>query len=434
MYLVLKPVFQPVPKYFPVLCGCLTCLVVTALACQVPVFRYALERWRPDPYLLRLVTADPSDSGEALQAAIDLIEKNGFDGEMLANISLEVLSPTEATKIGLKSLDNLPQFSLHYPHYSGTDISVWQAPATKAYARSLLDSPLRRELRKQILAGTSATWILLESGNKTKDAKAAADLKRYLNIVSQEIELPEGVVGANEQAPRDPNFDPANQLDSDIPLHIDFNMIRLSRTNAQEQVLLAMLTHLEPDLNTDYKNEPMAFPVFGRGRVLPPYIGEGITEDLIWDACAYICGACSCEVKSQNPGEDLLMMVDWDGAMDGREILVEKVLPPLEGIGSLIRPPLRELVTNAVAVEVEAVTNSSAEAPAATPPLTQAVTSVPPLKSIPSPKSAKMSSTHRAGSTVAEKAQKLSISFVWLALVGLVGVLGIYTFLVLRKT
>jgi hypothetical protein len=69
----------------------------------------------------------------------------------------------------------------------------------------------------------------------------------------------------------------------------------------------------EPDLD-EYSNEPVIFPVFGRGRALYALIGEGINTDNIREAVAFIVGPCGCEIKMLNPGVDLLMAANWDAA------------------------------------------------------------------------------------------------------------------------
>jgi hypothetical protein len=52
--------------------------------------------------------------------------------------------------------------------------------------------------------------------------------------------------------------------------------------------------------------------------VLYALVGAGITADNIREAGAFLVGACSCEVKRQNPGTDLLMAVDWDAQIGTR--------------------------------------------------------------------------------------------------------------------
>ena len=49
---------------------------------------------------------------------------------------------------------------------------------TAAPLRQLLESPLRREIAKRILAGESAVWVLIESGDAAKDEAALELLKQ----------------------------------------------------------------------------------------------------------------------------------------------------------------------------------------------------------------------------------------------------------------
>jgi hypothetical protein len=65
----------------------------------------------------------------------------------------------------------------------------------------------------------------------------------------------------------------------------------------------------EPDLAG--LSEPMAFPVFGRGRVLYALVGAGITAENVRKAAEFLGGDCSCTVKRDNPGTDLLLIADW---------------------------------------------------------------------------------------------------------------------------
>ena len=87
-------------------------------------------------------------------------------------------------------------------------------------------------------------------------------------------------------------------------------MLRVPRDDPPSSALVAMLIGSEPDLAE--RTDPMVFPVFGRGRALLPLIGAGITAKNIHDSAAFLVGPCSCEVKEQNPGFDLLLAADWD--------------------------------------------------------------------------------------------------------------------------
>jgi hypothetical protein len=60
-----------------------------------------------------------------------------------------------------------------------------------------------------------------------------------------------------------------------------------------------------------------------------------LTEDKIVAACAYLCGACSCQVKSGNPGYDLLFRAPWSEHLRDGLVVVDKELPPLPGVGQI---------------------------------------------------------------------------------------------------
>lgn len=249
-------------------------------ACQVPVFRYALENWSPAPWRVRL--PDTALSG---------VEAGG------ANLQIE-----RAT--GLATME------LRLPEGEGEESPVWTGPADAAHWQQLLDSPVRRELVRRLLAGESAVWLLLESGDAAKDAAAGKVLQEALQAAQAELKLPEGVLTPAQLDEPGRKADPADVLHSDLPLRLAFSVLRLTRDDPAEAVLRAMLMKVEPDL-ADYAGEPMVFAVFGRGRALEPLIGRGIHADNLREAATYLCGACSCEIKEQNPGMDLLLAADW---------------------------------------------------------------------------------------------------------------------------
>jgi hypothetical protein len=49
---------------------------------------------------------------------------------------------------------------------------------------------------------------------------------------------------------------------------------------------------------------------------MPPYIGKGITVELLTDVVAFLVGPCSCFAKAENPGMDLLARWDWEATAD----------------------------------------------------------------------------------------------------------------------
>lgn len=307
-------------------------------ACQVPVFRFALERWVADPYQVVVTPGVSGTFSEEESAAIELLKANQLgsvtnESGILANLNLTVQEePAEGG--GTESA----RLTISYPTLvRGYAVKpIWEGDLTLETVRGLLDSPVRRELVRRLLSGESAVWVLVESGDPELDDPAADLMSAALEKGEGSLRIPDGVM-TREQAEKATHLAAINSddvLQSEVPLKIDFSLLRLSRDDPAEAMFLPMLLNIEDDLG-EYAEEPMVFPVFGRGRLLEPLIGRGINEDNALDYAAYICGACSCEVKNQNPGQDLLVAADWDSALAGSEVVIEKILPPLEGTGIL---------------------------------------------------------------------------------------------------
>ena len=311
-------------------------------ACQVPVFRYALERWKNDPYQI-FVLADGELEEEAKEA-FAFLRGLEVDEEAPANVMAEPVNlrddrDAEIFRKHFKEKNvELPAMFVYYPDDRLTYPPIWAGAASMENANAIVESPIRREVMSRILKGDSAVWVMVESGNREADDAAFKQMGEFLKTAEKELVLPEGVIGAaraREALALGQFLDETNVLDSEIELKLAFSRLRMSRDSAKEGPFLEMLMHMESDLK-DLKDEPMFFPMFGKGRALEPLIGKGIDEDNVIDYCAYITGACSCEVKKQNPGIDLLTRLDWIGALEGSEIVLEKLLPPMEGVALVL--------------------------------------------------------------------------------------------------
>ena len=269
-----------------------------AYACNVPVFRFALERWRPDPYRVTLFHRGPlADADRALIGTLeDRQEKSSIN---LAVRTLDVTELEDADRELFSSLGDpkLPSLVVHYPTHLRIATPVWSGPLNAEAVARLTDSPIRNMLVRRLLDGQTAVWLLLECGQAEKDDAAAVLVQEQLKKLEQELKLPE-LTDSSEV-----------KLLSATPLQVAFSLLRVPRGDA-EQPLVQILLHSEPDLAE--RSDPMVFPVFGRGRALLPLIGAGVTAENIHDSAAFLVGACSCEVKDQNPGFDLLLAADWD--------------------------------------------------------------------------------------------------------------------------
>lgn len=155
------------------------------------------------------------------------------------------------------------------------------------------DLPVLNEIADRILSGDSAVFVQIDSGNRDVDDAVFQRLAGRLQFFESVAELPE----------IDPN-DPASQLGPGPDLVLRFSTIRL----APDDPVVNLITGGDeiPE------GEVLIAPVFGRGRVLGAWPGSMMDEEGIDEVCHYLTGACSCQVKAQNPGWDLAMNVDWD--------------------------------------------------------------------------------------------------------------------------
>ena len=306
---------------FPVVLSLVAALAVSAAgpaeACNVPVFRYALEQWTPDPYEVEVVHTGPL-TGRA-KAAADLLAA-AVEEDVPANIKIRMTDVSGESPAG-----GQPRIFVRFPQSFRVREILWNRPLTPEAVKGLLASPLRAEVARRLRDGDSAVWVFLESGDKTKDDAALALLTRELKSLEAALKLPEdlavpaGAGGADVARPR---------------LRLKFSLVRLARDDPEEAFLAASLLGSESDLRDTL--EPMVFPVFGRGRVLYALVGKGIIPANIREACEFVAGPCTCLVKEENPGVDLLMSADW--SMDEDERLYIEAPPMLAGVGALDAP------------------------------------------------------------------------------------------------
>ena len=102
----------------------------------------------------------------------------------------------------------------------------------------------------------------------------------------------------------------------------------------REDVLRGMLLKVVPGL-LEKRERPLAFPLFGRGRILAPLAGDEIRHESITAIARYLCGPCACQVKAQNPGVDMLLDVDWEAKLAGVSAIAPRTLPPLSGTAAI---------------------------------------------------------------------------------------------------
>lgn len=373
--------------------------------CNVPVFRYALERWTADPYRLTVfyhdeITSDHKD----LLAELNQIS---FQGDSTLNIIIEYSDLNNSAQNPLKDFDDnltYPLMMLSYPEQTGIPYPIWLGELSKSNMDILRDSPLRREISDLLLAGETAVFLFLESGEPELDQKYYNILVNELEALSAKISIPTSGVDV------DGNPIEINDFQN---VDLSFSVKKLSRKNPKESIFVKMLLGTESDL-AEYQ-VPLVFPVFGQGRSLYALVGAGINKNTIEKACGSLVDWCSCEIKALHQGVDLLFLANWSASI-GDTWIKDEDPPPLTGLSGFI-PSSKKTEDNIIQ----------------TKPISPKKISIGEnIK--PEKKSALSSDSARAISNDAKTRETFSISknIGWL-LLGLTGLVIMFTFFIMKK-
>lgn len=252
-----------------------------AAACTIPVFRFALDRWEADKFHLVLPASASQDT--ALQDLLRPLRANGK-----ANLDITTSRDPAVTTASLS-------------HSRASAAPLWSGPLDKAALDALLDSPGRQQIVRNILAGDSAIWVIVDGGSPL-DAAEVERVEKRLKFLEQVAALPI----------QDPD-DPDSQLGPGPPLRLKFSSVRVRRDDPAEQVLIRMLAG--PKAEFDPATTPFAAVVFGKGRVLGAWPLALLDDRLLEETSLFLVGRCSCRLKNENPGWDMLLNVDWEKAL-----------------------------------------------------------------------------------------------------------------------
>jgi hypothetical protein len=284
-----------------------------AAGCSTPVFRYALENWQPDLYRLTVRHAGPLTP--EMSAYIKQLGEYR-EGRAVANVYVDekndpAVRPGEAVQA-------------YFPRHPAQTPPIAAVALTREAVGHILTSPVRETLAEKLLAGETAVWLFLESGNGKQDAAALKRLREALKKMKELLRLPEEYIEQFADENGNPD-NPDNPGETEAP-KISFSILKIKREDPKESFLVRSLLLSEPDLEN--LKQPMVFPVFGRGRALYALVGKGINREIIAEACAFMTGACSCQVKAMNPGVDLLLTANWDSVYNS-VYYREEAPPPL---------------------------------------------------------------------------------------------------------
>jgi len=307
-------------------------LSAAAVACNVPVFRFALERWQADA--CELVIFHDSGLKQDDEAFVADLEKSSLAVGGTSNLTVirqdvrgGMTPETERLWQSIQSTEKpeLPFAVARAAKGKDKIVNHWRGKLTQLREAGLLTSPAREELVRRLQNGDAVVWLLIRSSNDALTGKARDLLKQQCEQLPNELELPEGI-GL-----------PGSELYSEVPLLLQFSVLEVDAADAKESYLVKQLTGFQSEAAA--AGQPLIVPVFGRGRALEVIPGSELSPELIHDLTEFLCGACSCQVKEQNPGFDLLLTTNWNTALFGEDAELPPA-PPTVGNGQKKSPEL----------------------------------------------------------------------------------------------
>ncbi len=316
----------------------------TAIACNVPVYRYALERWPSDPYAL--VVLHDADLGDDQKALIDELESANVRYVPALYVDKEdtrgeIKNEAVAQWREAHADTPLPIMLMFYPSTLRVQTPFIALPLDTASVELMKDSPVRREIARALLKNSTAVWLFIPGEDEKENEETKAMIRTTLDELEKTIKLNDSFLQEMEMYGQDATN-----------LTIHFDLIEMDKHDPDERLLWTLLSELYEDVAQ--VQTPILIPIYGRARAMAIMLKEYIQKDYIEDACYFITGACSCEVKAGNPGFDLFIPVPWDDLIMG-ELVIDQALPPLTGVSSALEATAEEKEAGTPATEELAV-------------------------------------------------------------------------------
>lgn len=240
---------------------------IASLACTTKVSEWVLLNALPDEYTLAYYHKEPV-SQTIKQQNSDII--NDIKS---ANIQFKNVLKTDIDKPYYALFYRNRLFSRYTDHHELDNLAV---------------SPLREKIARELMAGKLCVMVYLKTDLPEKDDKGLQILKRTVN---------------------------GSPFGNIIPV------IELSRNSAEEKHFVSMLLNVESDLKMI--DEPMLFGIFARFKALEPLLAKGISEENINLMIDFLTADCSCLIKDNLPGTDILFTDSWENPAPA---LVNKIL------------------------------------------------------------------------------------------------------------
>ncbi len=290
----------PVAKRALLLCSLIAVILSTATgnACDVPVHRYILQRWEREDYQAYYFYRSEENRAdrEVNQFLEDAASSFGSHVNLafrVADVEKPAANPffAEDQKVWDEHrIEKLPSHLVLSPR----GMPLFLGRLDLASARAMIQSPLRTGIARELSGGKGGLLLLLTGDNKAKNSSAEKDIRWVLERAKKQHGL-------------------------------DVGFLHVSRSDPAEEWLVRFLmgavdSQIAPD-------QCAIFGICGRGRVLTAHVGQETTRRNIVESVRIMNGDCSCDLRAESPGMDLLMDWDWEAAIAN--------LPPVT------EPPLR---------------------------------------------------------------------------------------------
>lgn len=260
----------------------------------VPVFRHMLEHGESAPYEITIRHQGPLVDEHRLAGDHLLRARETVEGIVPANVVVHF--EEQAGTDGVSDAE--PVLEVRYPAHSGLREPIWQSAVTLDAVEKVLTSPVREGVAEALIEGRMAVWLWLGSGDRQRDEAARNVLERELKTLSDTL------VDAGLYELEDLHEETRSGRSP-------FVVIDLVRDDPDEAFLVAMLLNLESDLK-QFEDQPMVFPVYGRGLVMPVLVGRGIHSGTIGRVVEFLVQDCAeCDLEAGMSGLELLMSIQW---------------------------------------------------------------------------------------------------------------------------
>jgi len=200
---------------------------------------------------------------------------NGSVSESVKNQNQKLAKGISTANIQFKTVSRQKIAEPYYGlYYEGRFFTKFE---TVDDLRGLTTSPLREKVAAELMAGKLCVMLYLKTDNKEKDDRGLITLRSAIES------------------------SPFNNI---------ITVVELSRNSWEEHHFASLLLNVEDDLRDI--QEPMLFGIFGRFKDLEPLLGGGISGENINLMIDYFTAECSCLIKDDLPGTDILFRDQWE--------------------------------------------------------------------------------------------------------------------------